>query len=148
MSCTFSNNFIWIKPRSLFSAFTIHMLDFLKLIKFNVLLYFDAPINLKKWLIKKSLTRYQVYSRLKTVTKTFLEKCNMLLLNRHVALLCCTFSLSLQSKIKTWKIWERLIMMRKSLQFTNNQITRKWNNKFQVFIGISISFYRHYHHRH
>ena len=51
--------------------------------------------------------------------------------HRHVALSCCTFNLSLYSKIKTWNIRERLLMMRKSLYFTHNQITRKWNNKIE-----------------
>ena len=55
----------------------------------------------------------------------------MLVHSRHVSLSCCIFNLSLYDKIKTWKIWERLIMIRKSLNFTDNQISKKWNNKIK-----------------
>ena len=52
------------------------MLHFLKLIKFTVLFYFASSDQFKMvdWLKIKSLTRYYVYPRLKTVTKNFLEK--------------------------------------------------------------------------
>ena len=52
------------------------MLHFLKLIRFTVLLYFASFLEseMVDWLKSKSLTRYHGYPRLKTVTKTFLEK--------------------------------------------------------------------------
>ena len=53
----------------------------------------------------------------------------MLVHNRHVALSSCTFNLSLLSKTKTWKIWKRVLMMKKSLNFTDNQIPEKQNKK-------------------
>ena len=53
-----------------------HTFNFLKLIKFTVLFYFVSSdqSEMVDWLKSKSLTRCQVYPRLKTVTKTFLEK--------------------------------------------------------------------------
>ena len=54
----------------------VHMLHFLKLIKFTILFYFASfnQSEMVDWLKRKSLMRYHVYPRLKTVTKTFLEK--------------------------------------------------------------------------
>ena len=52
------------------------MLHCLKLIKFTVLFYFASSdqFEMVDWLKSKSLMRYYVYRRLKTVTKNFLEK--------------------------------------------------------------------------
>ena len=49
---------------------------FLKLINFKALFCFASfdQFETVDWLKSKSLTRYHVYSRLKTITKTFLEK--------------------------------------------------------------------------
>ena len=52
---------------------------------------------------------------------------------RHVALSCCTFNLSSLSKTKTWRIWKRVLMMTKSLNFTYNQIPKKSNKKNQFY---------------
>ena len=48
----------------------------LKLIKFTVMFYFASSdqSEMVRWLKSKSLTRYHVYPRLKTVAKTFLDK--------------------------------------------------------------------------
>ena len=53
-----------------------NLLYFLKPIKFTVLFYLASSdqSEMVDWLTSKSLTRYHGYSRLKTVTKTFLEK--------------------------------------------------------------------------
>ena len=55
----------------------LHMLHFLKLIKFTVLFYYTSSdqSEMVDWLKSKSLTRYLIYHEImKTVTKTFLEK--------------------------------------------------------------------------
>ena len=86
------------------------------------------------WLKSKSLTRCHVYCRLETVIKTFLEKVG----HKSTTYVCTTgnFNLSLWSKIKTWKFWETLLMMRKSFYFTDNQITKKWNNKTEFLLAL------------
>ena len=52
------------------------MLHFLKLIKFTDFFYFESSdqSEMVDLLNSMYLTRYHVYPRLKTVTKTFLEK--------------------------------------------------------------------------
>ena len=50
------------------------------------------------------------------------------MLHFRAGLLICPY----RKKIKTWKIWESFVMMRKSLYFTDNQITKKWNNKIEL----------------
>ena len=60
----------------------------------------------------------------------------MLVHKRHVALSCCSFNLTLLSKTKRWSIWVlRVLMMKKSLNFADNQIPKKWNKK--------TNYYRH-----
>ena len=53
------------------------------------------------------------------------------MLHFRIALLICSYKVKM-----TQNIWERLLMMRKSLYFTNNQITKKWNNKIVIEIII------------
>ena len=70
------------------------MLHFLKLIKYTVLLYFessDLSAEMVGGLKRKSLTKCRVYPRLKTISKTFLEK----LPHKSVSAqqTCCTFVL-------------------------------------------------------
>ena len=50
------------------------MFHFLKLIKFTILFYFAFSDQSEMVDRLKSLTSYHVYSRLKAVTKIFLEK--------------------------------------------------------------------------
>ena len=111
----------------------VYMLHFLKLIKFTVLFYFASSdqSQIVDWLKRKSLTRYRVYPRLKTVTKTFLEEVHFHMMHFRVALLICPYRVK-----KTWKFWERLLMMRKScisliIKWQGNETTK-------------VSFYRHW----
>ena len=121
----------------------VHMLRFLKLIKFRVLFHFMSSnqSEIVIWdVYKASFYLYIIYILVwKWLLRTWLPsqnkcnimqhaRCNMLVSNRlvaHVAHSCCTFNLYFWSKIKTWRIWERYLMMRKCLY----QISKKWSNK-------------------
>ena len=58
--------------------------------------------------------------------------------NRHVALSCCIFNLSLLSKTKAWRILKRVLMMMKFLIFTYNQIPKKWNKKNKFITDLNV----------